>query len=385
MRPGLLALLVRLCRGGLALLCTAAMLTSCSWRGIANVPLPIGRGTGPNHLTVYVQLSDTLALNTNSRVRVADVWVGTVRDISLTNWVATLTLDLDPGVQLPANATARIGQTSLLGTQHIELAAPAHPAPQPLRNGDTIALQDTSAYPTVERTLASIAVILNGGGIPNLNVIQAEILNILDGRVGQIREFLGRLDTFTTELNSRSDDLTRAIDSTNQLLSIVANRNDTLDRVLADIPPLIQHFADTRELFADATQSLGRFSDVANRALSDTRPNLNQSLQSLQRPLKQLDRAAPYLAGALTWLLTPPFNIDTLHQVLRGDYVNFSGAFDLTWSTIDNAVLTGTGLSGMLRALEQSWGRDPENMMPDVRYTPNPNNAAGGPLTERGE
>ena len=58
---------------------TAMVLTSCGWRGIANVPLPVGPGTGKGSTTVYVQIPDTLALNTNSRVRVADVFVGTVR------------------------------------------------------------------------------------------------------------------------------------------------------------------------------------------------------------------------------------------------------------------------------------------------------------------
>ena len=372
-------------RRGLVFVLAVLVLASCDWRGIANMPLPVGRGTGSNHMTIYVQMPDTLALNTNSRVRVADVWVGTVRDIRLKNWVATLTLDVDPTVKLPANATAKIGQTSLLGTQHVELAAPKNPSPQPLKSGDTIPLMNSSAYPTVERTLASVAVILTGGGIANLDVIQTEILNILDGHVDQVREFLSRLDTFVGELNHRRDDLTRAIDSTNQLLTIVANHNDTLDRVLTEIPPLIQHFADTRQLFADATESLGRFSDVANRVLSDTRPNLHQSLQSLQRPLEQLERAAPFVIGALKLGLTAPFDIDDVEKVIRGDYVNVSGALDLTLSTFDNTLLSGTGLSGALRALEQAWGRDPNTMIPDVRYTPNPNDAPGGPLVERGE
>ena len=372
-------------RRGLVFVLAVLVLASCDWRGIANMPMPVGRGTGSNHMTIYVQMPDTLALNTNSRVRVADVWVGTVRDIRLKNWVATLTLDVDPTVKLPANATAKIGQTSLLGTQHVELAAPKNPSPRPLKSGDTIPLMNSSAYPTVERTLASVAVILTGGGIANLDVIQTEILNILDGHVDQVREFLSRLDTFVGELNRRRDDLTRAIDSTNQLLTIVANHNDTLDRVLTDIPRLIQHFADTRQLFADATESLGRFSDVANRVLSDTRPNLHQSLQSLQRPLEQLERAAPFVIGALKLGLTAPFDIDDVEKVIRGDYVNVSGALDLTLSTFDNTLLSGTGLSGALRALEQAWGRDPNTMIPDVRYTPNPNDAPGGPLVERGE
>ena len=198
-------------------------------------------------MTIYVQMPDTLALNTNSRVRVADVWVGTVRDIRLKNWIATLTLDLDPAVKLPVNATAKIGQTSLLGTQHVELAAPPNPSPQPLRSGDTIGLTNSSAYPTIERTLASIAVILNGGGIAQPRRDPNRDPQHPGGHVDQFREFLGRLDTFTAELNRQRDDLTRAIDSTNQLLTIVADRNDTLDRVLTDLPPLIQHFADTRD------------------------------------------------------------------------------------------------------------------------------------------
>ena len=99
-------------------------------------------------MTIYVQMPDTLALNVNSRVRVADVFVGRVRAIELKNWVATLTLDVQPGLKLPANTLAKIGQTSLLGTQHVELDSPPDPSPQLLKNGDTIPLKNSSAFPT---------------------------------------------------------------------------------------------------------------------------------------------------------------------------------------------------------------------------------------------
>ena len=160
-----LSKLSRIASRALALVMVALVLSSCgSWKGIANVPLPGGPGTGPEHTTLYVQMPDTLALNVNSKVRVADVNVGSVRKIELKNWVATLTLDMDGGVKLPENATARIGQTSLLGSQHIELAPPDDPSPQQLRNGDLIPLKNSTSYPTIERTLASISTVLHGGG-----------------------------------------------------------------------------------------------------------------------------------------------------------------------------------------------------------------------------
>jgi phospholipid/cholesterol/gamma-HCH transport system substrate-binding protein len=371
-------------RGG-ALFAAALVLTSCGWQGIANVPLPGGPGSGSDKMTIYVQMPDTLALNVNSRVRVADVFVGSVRAIELKNWVATLTLDLQPNLKLPKNTLAKIGQTSLLGSQHVQLDPPPDPSQQLLKSGDTIPLKDSSAFPTTERVLASIAVILRGGGIPNLETIQTEINNVLTGRADQIREFLGRLDTFTAELNAQRQDITRAIDSTNRLLAVVAQRNDTLDRVLTEFPPLIKHFADTRDLFADAVTALGRVSSATDSALSQANPDIHANLQNLQRPLNQLGKASPYLIGALKVLLTAPFSIENVPKVVRGDYINVSLNLDLTLSSLDNALLTGTGVSGMLRALEQAWGRDPDTMIPDVRFTPNPHDAPGGPLVERGE
>jgi phospholipid/cholesterol/gamma-HCH transport system substrate-binding protein len=375
-----------LARRVVALSAIALVLSSCaSWKGIANVPLPGGPGAGANAMTIYVQMPDTLALNVNSRVRVADVYVGRVRKIELINWVATLTLDLEPNIKLPKNALARIGQTSLLGSQHVELEPPEDPSSEPLRGGDTIPLQNASAYPSTERVLASIATILRGGGVQNLEVIQTEIFNVLNGRADQIREFLNRLDTFTDELNQQRQDITRAIESTDRLLAIVAARNNTLDRVLTEFPPLIKHFAETRDLFADAVQALGRISVAADNALAPASDNLHTNLQNLQRPLKQLGRAAPYVIGALKLLLTAPFSIENVPKVVRGDYLNASLTVDLTLSAVDNGILSGTGISGMLRALEQAWGRDPATMIPDVRFTPNPNNVPGGPLIERGE
>jgi len=370
---------------GLVLFVAAMVLTSCGWRGIANVPLPGGPGSGQDKMTVYVQMPDTLGLNVNSRVRVADVFVGTVRAIELKNWIPTLTLDIQPGIKLPANATAKIGQTSLLGTQHIELAAPPDPSPEPLRNGATIPLKNSSAWPTTERTLASIAIVLRGGGIPNLDIIQTEVNNILSGNAEQIRDFLGKLDTFTDRLNQQREDLTRAIDSTNELLAIVARRNNTLDRVLTEFPPLIKYFADARDRFTGAVEALGRFSGVVDQTLTQSRGDLDTNLQLLQRPLKQLGRAAPYLIDSFKLIITAPYPIDNIPKVIRGDYINTSATFDLTLSALDNAFLTGTGVSGMLRALEQAWGRDPNTMIPDVRFTPNPNSVQGGPYVERGE
>jgi phospholipid/cholesterol/gamma-HCH transport system substrate-binding protein len=369
----------------LVLSVAAMVLSSCGWHGISNVSLPGGPGDSAGAYTVYVQMPDTLAINGNSKVMVADVFVGSIRKIELKNWVATLTLGLDKNVKLPKNATAKIGQTSLLGSQHIELAAPPDPAPQMLRNGDVIPLKNSSAYPSTEQTLASLAMVVRGGGLPNLEVLQNEVSRILTGRGPQIRAFLGKLDTFTRRLNEQRDDITHAIDSTDRLLAVIANRSDTLDRALTELPPLVEHFADKQQLLIDAVGSVGALSQAAAQYLGEARTPLHQNLQLLQCPLKELGKASPYVLSALKVLATTPFDSDTVPKLIRGDFVNTDLLLDTTLSAVDNAFLTGTGFSGALRALEQSYGRDPATMIPDVRYTPNPNDAPGGPLVERAD
>jgi len=370
----------------MALGVSAMVLTSCGWQGIANVPLPVGPGSQNGSQTYYVQIPDTLALNTNSRVRVADVFVGTVRKIELKDWIPTITLSVEPGIRLPANATAKIGQSSLLGTQHVELAPPANPSSEPLRNGATIPISRSSSYPTVERTLASVATVLRGGGIPNLEVISTEVNNLLTGNAEQIRTFLNNLDVLTRELNNQRNDIARAIESTNELFSYVATRNNTIDRLLVDLPPLVEYLAGARDRVTDAVLALGRFGQVTGDTLSAAQADLRTNLELLQRPLKQLGRGAPYLLDALRMAITNPYPLDNIPKVIRGDYINLSLNLDLTLSTLDNGVLTGTGVSGMLRALEQSWGRDPATMIPDVRFTPHPNMTdGGGPFVQRDE
>ncbi|MGB5110908.1 MAG: MCE family protein [Mycobacterium sp.] len=374
-------------RLGLGVIAIALSVTSCSqWRGIANVAMPGGPGSGPRNYTVYVQMPDTLALTVNSKVMVADVVVGQVRAITLSNWVATLTVDLQDGVTLPSNAAAKIGQTSLLGSQHLELAPPQdNPLRQRLDNGDTIALKNSSAYPTTEQTLASIATLINGGGVGNLEVISNEVYNIVNGRADKIRALLTNLDIFTAKLDEQIGDITHAIDSADRLLAVAADHTATLDGALTALPPLVKYLSDSRGRVIDAVEAVGRFSDATLQTVGQSRDNLHRNLVSLQRPLAQLVKASPYVVPALKLALTAPFDIDAVPKTFRGDFINTSLNVDLTLSSIDNGFLTGTGISGSLRALEQSWGRDPATMIPDVRFTPNPNDAPGGPLVERGE
>ena len=65
----------------------------------------------------------------NSPVMVDDVTVGSVSGVEAVqradgSFYAAVKVSLERNVKLPANATAKVAQTSLLGSQHIQLSAP---------------------------------------------------------------------------------------------------------------------------------------------------------------------------------------------------------------------------------------------------------------------
>lgn len=117
---------MRRCRRRLIVALLAALVfasvSGCWWRGLNSLPLPGTGGSGPGSFTVQAQMPEVANLKQNSRVRVGDAVVGTVTKIERQGWHALVTMQLGGDVNLPANATAKLGQTSLLGSMHIELA-----------------------------------------------------------------------------------------------------------------------------------------------------------------------------------------------------------------------------------------------------------------------
>jgi len=171
---------------GVAVLALALVSSGCGWRGLNSVPLPGVQGVGPGSFTIQAQMPDVDNVERNSRVRVGDVNVGTVTEIERQGWNALVTITLNGDVVLPANATAKIGQTSLLGSQHIELAAPADKPPEGrLKEGSLIPLASSGAFSTTEQALAAVALLLNGGGLGNIQDI-TEALSVAGGNHGQI-------------------------------------------------------------------------------------------------------------------------------------------------------------------------------------------------------
>jgi phospholipid/cholesterol/gamma-HCH transport system substrate-binding protein len=347
----------RVAASTLAVLVAAAM-SSCGWHGLNSLPLPGSEGRGPGSQVIQAQLPNVTNLQPNSRVRVADVNVGTVTKIERQGWHALVTMRINGGVHLPANATATIGQTSLLGSLHVELAAPKDVAPQgALRDGSVVPLSSAAAYPSTEQTLGAISLLLNGGGLGQLQDITKALSTAFRGREQDLHSLIQQLDTFIADVNGQTDDIIAATDSLNQLAGKFADQSQVVDKALRTIPDALAVLNQQRDNLAEALDQFGKFSALAADSVNQTKDALVKELNDIGPVIESLANAGPNLTRSLSMLTTFPFPNETLQNWMRGDYANMTAIVDLTLSRIDAGIFTGTRWEGDLTELEMQWGR----------------------------
>lgn len=347
------------CLAGRVLLALAvAMVAGCEWRGLNSVALPGTQGGGPDSYTIQAQLPDVGTLQQNSRVRVGDVNVGTVTRIERQGWHALLTMRVNQDVALPANSTATIAQTSLLGSLHVELAAPTDAAPQgTLHNGSLIPLSSGSTYPSTEQTLSAISLLLNGGGLGQIQEITRAFSTAFKGRERDLRSLLEQLDRYAGYLNEQTGDIIAATESLNNLAGKFAAQKPVIDTALSTIPDALAVLSDQRHNLTEAFEKLGQYSALATSSVSRTRASLVEEFRDIGPILDELASTGGALTRSLSVLATYPWPIETIETWQRGDYANDTFIIDLTLSRIDAALFTGTRFEGDLTELEMQWGR----------------------------
>lgn len=314
---------------GVGAAAVALLATGCSSKGVYAIPLPGGASLGdaPNHLTV--QFDDVLDLVPQSAVKVDGVPVGRVEsiDVAKDGWTANVGIVVNSTADVPANATAAVQQSSLLGEKFIELQKPAEGATGKIADGATITADRTRHSTDIEEVLGALSLLLNGGGVAELQPIVHELTTALGGRENKVRGLLEDADRLISGLNEQRDDITRALDGLDTLTSRVNDQTDKIDRVLTDIPPAIQVLEDQRPELTQLLGQLDRLGQVGTDVLTRSKDNLISDLNALRPTLQALSDSAPDLVTVLPLVPTFPFP-DGVEKVIKGNSLNLFLSID---------------------------------------------------------
>lgn len=301
---------------------SAVGLAGCTG-GVYSVTLPGGPNLGSHPYSITAQFTNVLDLVPQASVKVNDVDVGQVRSISLGDGgrLADVRIVLNGDVHLPANATASIAQTSLLGEKFVAITSPPNPEGT-LRGGAVIPVTRTDEGVQLEQVFGALSMLLNGGGVGQLHTIVAELGKAVGGdNATALRQLLNEADSVVRRINARRGVVIGALNEVNALAATLNQNRADIAVALRGLPAGLRVLAGQRHQLVGMLEALGRLSKVTVTTVRASGRQFVGDLRALAPTLHQLVAAGSNLPRSLQLLLTYPFP-DSVLRAIRGDYIN---------------------------------------------------------------
>ncbi|WP_258194621.1 MCE family protein [Rhodococcus sp. OK519] len=310
---------------------TALTIGACGSEGIYAIPLPGGADIGSDPIHLKIQFDDVLDLVPQSTVKVDGVPVGRVANIAVVDdgWTAQVETLINNSVDLPANAVAEVQQSNLLGEKFIAISAPPeNPSTARLASGDTIPVDRTRHATDIEQVLGALSLLLNGGGVAQLQPIVSELETALDGRETKVRGLLEQANTLIAGLDEQRDSITRALDGLDTLSGRVADQTGKLEKILDELPEGVEILSEQRPQLVQMLGQVDRLGQVGADVINRSKDDLIADLRALRPTLQELGAATPDIITSAPLVPTFPFP-DSIIPSIHGGQANVFLSIDL--------------------------------------------------------
>jgi phospholipid/cholesterol/gamma-HCH transport system substrate-binding protein len=303
---------------------SAVLLGSCA---LSLQSLPKITSNSSATYPVKAVFSNVLNLPDDAQVRIGAQVVGQVGQISTQNYQADLVLEIDKSIRLPVGTTAQIRFDNPLGDEYVLLAEPQVPtssggatdsAVSYITAGSVIPESDTSTAPSVADTFAALSLVLNGGGINQLQVIIHELNNTFNGNQPQIRSFLTTIDKAVTSLAGGKVAIDNALSSIENLTHKLNGGRQTISTGINTLAPAIGVLASENTQISDLFTQLSNLGTIGTRVARQSGENSVQDVRALLPVVQQLESVSSQIGPDLGALST--FEAES-KKLAPGDYL----------------------------------------------------------------
>lgn len=286
----------------------AALAAGCS-ANLEDYTLPGGADVGDDPMNISIQFDDVLDLVLQSSVKVNGLDAGRVSGVSLAEdgWTAQVDIVLRDNLGLPANVEASIQQTNLLGEKFVQLTPPEEEPTGRLSDGDLIRTSQTRTATDIEQVLGALSLLLNGGGVDQIQPIVHELRTMTEGREEGLTETLRSADELISGLNRQRDSITAALEGVNLMTSRVDDQRAQLRAALDQLPAGVAVLEEQRPQFIEMLRRVDALGEVGSDILLTSREDLIADLRALRPVLQYLGESTPDLIELTGFVPTFPF------------------------------------------------------------------------------
>ncbi len=177
--------------------------------------------------TVTMELPKSGGLYESGNVTYRGTKVGRVESVRLSDSGVEAVLSLDSGIAIPSDLNAEVHSQSAVGESYV-LLLPRNGASPPLKNGDVIALADTSVPPDINALLAAANTGLQAIPRDNLKTVIDESYTAVGGLGPELSRVIQGASTLAIDARKNLDPLTTLIDQVQPVLDSQTNTSDAI-------------------------------------------------------------------------------------------------------------------------------------------------------------
>ena len=243
-------------------------------------------GSAPEGWRLTASFDDAVNLPQGAAVKVGGLEVGKVTDIAVEDYTAQVTMRVEEGTRLRRGSDFRLRYTTALGEVYVEVT-PAESG-DPLEDGEVLPAEETTTAPSVEDTLASASLLINGGSLDQVQTIASELNTALDGRVGATRGMLREIDRFLGQTVQSTRQIDRILRALNRSSRILDRREDTINRALRELRPAARTLEENTDDLARMLRATEEMARSTDDLVVRTRDDLTQVVEQLGPVLEQV-------------------------------------------------------------------------------------------------
>ena len=301
----------------------------------------------PKAITAY--FTTATAIYPGDEVRIAGVKVGTIASIDPVGTQAKMTLHVDRGIRVPADAKAVIVAQNLVSARYVQLA-PAYES-GPAMADDAVIPLDRTAVPVewneVKEQLMRLATELgpsNGTSTGSVGRFLDSAATALDGNGDKLRQTLAQLSGVGRILAQGSGNIADTITNLQVFVTALRDSNDQIVQFQDRFATLTSVLNDSR---SDLDAALKNLSDVVGETTRFIQGTRDKTAEQIQRLANVTQNLADHRLDLENVLHIAPHSIANAYNMFEPRTGAASGVFVL--SNMSNPVWF---ICGMIGALE---------------------------------
>lgn len=236
--------------------------------------------SGPGTYEVVARFSRAVAVYEQSDVKVMGMSVGEVEDIEIDRDEVVLTLAIRDDVPLPADATAAISPTSLIGERDVVLP-PWKPGDARLEPGAVIPVERTIIPVEPDEALQAVTDLVAALDPDSVNELLTASSDALSGNGSAINRAFVELSQLIPMLAEQDEDLLALAGDVDRLSAVARAREAEIGRLLEDFSDVAGVLSEERQQIIDFVEAMVRLTREGKALLTAYEVTLPEDLETL--------------------------------------------------------------------------------------------------------